>query len=205
MSCRLTAVPLHWPCTVQLELYLPLVLYYRQIIGSINQKTPIARDKHPCPVCRTDTSNPKYCSNSCAAVVNNTLPRNRMKPKLKVCTVCNNAVEKYSKKCQKCKLKTRKQQINAFGKKIISEFHSTYARHRYQKIRHHAHRVAAFHGLEKKCTECGYTLHVELCHKKPISQFSKNTRLHIVNSICNLLYLCRTHHWELEHGYLVYK
>ena len=40
---------------------------------------------------------------------------------------------------------------------VIKEFSSTYARHKYQGIRHHAHRVAKSHNLKPdKCPYCNY-------------------------------------------------
>lgn len=48
----------------------------------------------------------------------------------------------------------------------------------------------------KKCQKCGYTKHVEVCHKKSISSFDKKTLLTEINSKDNLLFLCPNCHWE---------
>lgn len=53
------------------------------------------------------------------------------------------------------------------------------------------------------CQVCGYSLHVELAHIKPISSFSEETPLTVVNDPTNILVLCRNHHWEQEHGFLL--
>lgn len=55
------------------------------------------------------------------------------------------------------------------------------------------------------CQVCNYSLHVELAHIKPISSFSKETLLSVVNDPSNILVLCRNHHWEQEHGFLLLK
>ena len=57
-----------------------------------------------------------------------------------------------------------------------------------------------FWKIPYECIECGYKLHVDVCHKKPISQFSINTKLKIVNSKKNLMYLCKNHHWEFDNN-----
>lgn len=115
------------------------------------------------------------------------------------CDVLKAGDEIRANPCSQCFSKKKTEQ---FGEKKISDFSSTYARHRYQAVRHHAHRVAKFYGLEKKCQICDYDKHVHLSHKKPIASFSKNTRLSVVNNIKNLGYLCPNHHWELDEDLL---
>ena len=53
-----------------------------------------------------------------------------------------------------------------------------------------------------KCKVCGYDAHIEVCHIKPIKDFSEDTSISIVNDIKNLVALCPNHHWELDHGIL---
>lgn len=43
----------------------------------------------PCPVCSKETTNPKFCSSSCAATHNNTVKPKRVK-QYNVCTTCGN-------------------------------------------------------------------------------------------------------------------
>ena len=52
--------------------------------------------------------------------------------------------------------------------------------------------------IEYKCNKCGYTTHNQVCHIKPVSSFNDNSTLGEINNISNLLYLCPTHHWELD-------
>lgn len=157
------------------------------------------------------SSGNNFCNKSCAAKFTNKkrilLPKKNSKGgrrSLKnICTSCG----KYGKNlrnrlCKDCKITNN---VHNFGReKSISDFSSTYARHRYQGIRNHAHRVANLSGLNKVCgkIDCNYSLHVELCHVNPIHSFPKHTKLEVVNSIDNLIYLCRNHHWELENNFL---
>jgi len=162
----------------------------------VREKGPLIK-KHPCKTCGKITKNPKYCSKSCAGKINNkNFPKR--KPEC-FCRVCKKRTRRRDAICKKCSMKKK---MLAFGEKRILEFKSKYARHKYQNIRSHAHRVARFYNLNKPCKKCGYSTHTELCHIKAISDFDKNTKIKIVNNINNLVYLCRTHHWELEHGFL---
>jgi 5-methylcytosine-specific restriction endonuclease McrA len=54
----------------------------------------------------------------------------------------------------------------------------------------------------KQCVVCGYQLHYEICHVIPISDFSIDTSISVVNALSNLIALCPNHHWELDNGYL---
>lgn len=49
------------------------------------------------------------------------------------------------------------------------------------------------------CMNCGYSLHVEFCHIKAISEWPDDTLIAIVNAEENILCLCRNCHWELHH------
>lgn len=148
-----------------------------------------------------------FCSQSCAGTFNGKAFPKR-KPELKsiikrlstqTCTICTKFSRTKTRICQSCKTEI---QLKAYGEKIIEDFKSTYARHKYQKIRNHAHQIFKFYSIEKKCKICEYTLHVELCHLKSISSFPKDTKISIVNSLDNLAYLCPTHHWEQENNLL---
>lgn len=52
--------------------------------------------------------------------------------------------------------------------------------------------------LKQPCKHCGYNKHVELCHIKPISEFSDDTPLSVVNSPDNVIQLCPNCHWEFD-------
>ena len=53
---------------------------------------------------------------------------------------------------------------------------------------------------KEPCRKCGYRLHVELAHLKPITSFSDNTPLKVVNDPSNLVPFCPNCHWEFDRG-----
>ena len=156
-----------------------------------------------CLNCSKETKNPKFCSRSCAAQTNNKkFPKRKPSFKRATCQ-CGKQVRNSCDKCKECSMRERQLTfIISFGEKTIKEFYSTYARHKYQNIRHHAHRVAKYHNLSQLCAVCQYP-HTQLCHKISISKFDKNTKLSVVNDINNIVYLCRNHHWELDNQLLI--
>ncbi|GAB5492145.1 MAG: hypothetical protein Phog2KO_23600 [Phototrophicaceae bacterium] len=52
--------------------------------------------------------------------------------------------------------------------------------------------------LPDYCELCGYSKYYELCHIKPISYFSPEDKIILVNSPSNLIALCPNHHKELD-------
>lgn len=96
----------------------------------------------------------------------------------------------------------REAQIDEFGKKLKREFSASNSRHRYQAIRHHAHRVMSMTDTKKVCWKCGYSIYVELCHLKAIGDFDEDTPISEINDLGNLRYLCPNHHKELDLGIL---
>jgi predicted restriction endonuclease len=80
---------------------------------------------------------------------------------------------------------------------VSSEYSS---RNRYQKIRAAAVRVSKRY--EARCSVCGYAKFVEVAHIKGIATFPPDAKMEEVNSIDNLSFLCRNHHWEFDNGVL---
>ena len=153
-----------------------------------------------CPVCKQETTNPKYCSRSCAAIINNSLfPKNTKNPR-RLYLTCNKPTRSKSQYCRKC---SNFRQVVKYGEeKTIQDFTATYARHRHQGIRNHAHKVAKYHNISKQCPLCNYKNHSQLCHIRDIKDFPKDTKLNIVNDPKNLIFLCPNHHWDLDHDFL---
>ncbi len=52
------------------------------------------------------------------------------------------------------------------------------------------------------CQKCGYNMHTELCHIKPIGEMPDHITLGEINSPSNLIVLCPNHHWEFDNGIL---
>ncbi len=191
----------------------------------ITKKIPLNCSYCSKPILKTpseirDTKNGRsFCNSSCAGSYNgHAFIKRKKQPRIKiektnpithrkvivyakyVCSSCGkNQVRNNGAKCKSC---LALHFITSFGERQIKDFNSTYARHRYQKIRHHAHRVARFYNLEKKCAICGYEFWTDLCHIKSIGEFDPETKVSEVNDIKNLAFLCSNHHKELDKGFL---
>ena len=57
-------------------------------------------------------------------------------------------------------------------------------------------------GRPQACAVCGYNVHYEVCHIKPINEFLPADFVADVNRLGNLVALCPNHHWEYDHGLL---
>lgn len=77
---------------------------------------------------------------------------------------------------------------------------NTYQYH--SKIRYMSRKVYKESDRPQWCYVCRYSIHVDICHIKSVSSFGPNATLAEVNDLDNLVALCKTHHWELDHGYL---
>lgn len=66
----------------------------------------------------------------------------------------------------------------------------------------HARKVMEQANIPKICIICSYSLHVHVCHIRPVQDFNSSVLIRDINSIDNLVYLCPNHHWELDNGFL---
>lgn len=57
-------------------------------------------------------------------------------------------------------------------------------------------------GQPLTCRICGYSKAVDVCHKRPVSDFPDDTPVKDINHIDNLTCLCKNCHWELDHDLL---
>jgi hypothetical protein len=166
---------------------------------------------------RTRETPCKFCSQSCA----NTRPKSEnsknkvtisllqyynikgRKEKTKKCPICGRIISIKSKLCISCSHQD-------ILKKTIGEYRNIYIekykrtnRDTYSNIRMQARRLMKDWKIERKCSICGYSLHVEVCHKIAINSFDDSIYISEINSKDNLIYLCRNHHWELDAGLLL--
>ena len=155
-----------------------------------------------CNNCRKVTSNSKFCSRSCSASYNNKIPKRKVLVK-NLCTKCSKRLSRYQKSrassfCKACQYDSK---VAEYSKKTLKEVCieglNRASRHKYELVRQHSKRVAKMYNIQKTC-KCGYSIHTELCHIKPISSFSDDDLLSTINSVKNLVYLCPTCHWELD-------
>jgi hypothetical protein len=158
-----------------------------------------------CNNCQIETQNKKYCSRSCAATINNKIyPKRELEPQNK----CKNCCKKYSRKnkikqhklCQECYFDYKN---ILFGNKtkleILKESTSYASKHKYEKIRQHAKRMAKRNNWStNKCQKCNYDKHTEICHIKPIHEFVDTDLINKINAKENICFLCPNCHWELD-------
>ena len=133
-----------------------------------------------CLNCEIDTTNPKYCSRSCAAQANNSLyPKRHARVKCK----CGKSIR--SKMCRECR-------TDLWISKPIGEVKDK------TLVRAQARRALQATNQPRICVKCGYDFFVEVSHKKAINSFTLDTPLLVINDINNLEYLCPNHHVEHE-------
>lgn len=166
----------------------------------------------------------KFCSTSCAATYNNAkFPKKESKYHKSSVSVCENCgspifLRKRSrntyykrKRCDKClyvkgtpSKKLNDMYLPKIGHKTIQEvFDSckTYQSARSQILKH---ALITYHLSDrpKECAICSYKKHFQVCHRKSVASFKKNTLINVVNDLDNLFPLCPTHHWEYDHNSL---
>lgn len=155
--------------------------------------------KHLCPNCGKETKNPKFCSKTCAAQINNKLfPKRKTNRK---CIVCGDVVKSYKR--SRCEKHWEDYKANKFIHRTIGEYrnlNSVRGRHA-SWVHAHVRQFARSWNkdlLKNPCAHCGYTKHVELCHIKPLSSFKDTALLGEVNGKDNVIQLCPNCHWEFD-------
>lgn len=124
----------------------------------------------------------EFCNHSCAGgFLKNLRPRQ----KTKKCSDCDTLVYASRKRCPPCI-------ASAFSRALESEV--SYSR---RMVAYYARE--ALKDVAKVCASCGWDKFVEACHIKPISSFSPDTKLKVVNAKENLKWLCPNCHWEFDH------
>ena len=145
-----------------------------------------------CLYCNKETNNPKFCSRNCAASFNNKIPK-RIK-KLNYCLICNKEIITRRKYCLECNpTKTNFPVDMTLKDAIYTKHHKSSA---FALVRNRARAIML--NEPQICTKCGYNKHVEVCHIKPIKDFSENTLLSVINNKSNLILLCPNCHWEFD-------
>lgn len=146
-----------------------------------------------------------FCSRSCAAKHNNTIAPKRKK-KIVNCVVCQKPVDKTPRKfCQSC---INDGWVNTWPDKPVLlrtlgeelSLNPYKGANRYNRIRAILRYSYLSKNKEPKCSVCGYSRHIELCHKIPIRDFSLESLIKDINHPDNVLTLCPNHHWEFDNG-----
>jgi len=144
----------------------------------------------------------RFCSKACS---NRTVKRRTKK--ISLCFYCNSPVSFYrSKFCDKCKSEGRHYFPNGklpieltIGELFVGIKGDA---NKCNRIRYYARQTYINSNKPKKCFNCGYDKHFEVCHKNAIANFDISTNLAVVNSKENLIALCPNCHWELDNGLL---
>lgn len=151
-----------------------------------------------CKECGKSTINPKFCSRSCAATFNNKNVTRHGDPNRSICPRCGGKKDKLAKSCSSCR---SNQLFLSQGERTLDDIQVNGAsKSKWTSVRALARRMMEESDIEKKCTICGFDVVVETCHIKDIAKFDLNTKVKIVNSLDNLVYLCPNHHAMFDRG-----
>lgn len=146
---------------------------------------------------------PNYCIN-CGKIIEVGNQRVSYVKKKKFCNSSCSAMYNNTKKIKKIKIKKVRVYAYTITTKTKKELFSN--RKNWQcarsSIQKHARKIFYESSVPKECCVCGYKLHVEVCHKKPVSSFSEDSLITEINNIDNLAGLCPNHHWEFDNGLL---
>lgn len=159
-----------------------------------------------CVYCNNETTNPKFCSRSCAAKYTNV-----MSPKRKVTRTCsfknctNLAMNHKTRLCKEHfgQNNTReKLKLTTIGEfREIRKAKGEHPSWIHANIRN-LNRSWNKDLIAKPCANCGYSKHVELCHIKAVSSFEDIALIGEVNHPSNIIQLCPNCHWELDNNLL---
>lgn|GEM_PF-953904 len=152
----------------------------------------------PCVQCGIDTLNPRFCSRACAATYNNHHMPKRKKDQ-KFCGRCGRPSKQKCTTCRICR------PLIDHDARTLSELKNVVgSRNSYSTIVHqHGRAIAENAGLLEACAVCGYSTWVDCCHINPVAKFPVTATLGEINDKRNLVGLCKNHHWELDHGFLM--
>lgn len=157
-----------------------------------------------------------FCSRSCSATFNNK-GKQRNPPKIRICKQCKseytyNRTLNTQTFCSDCFSKLGIEKGN--GTNLISEqikqlSIGDYRNRESVKDKHpswlHSNIRNQCRSWNKGidingCQVCGYKVHTELCHIKPIASFENTAKLSEINHPDNILVLCPNHHWEFDNN-----
>ncbi|MCO6501383.1 MAG: HNH endonuclease [Vicingus serpentipes] len=149
-----------------------------------------------------ETRKRKFCSRSCANTHNNLKIKSSSENR-RICPLCGKKKNTYSTLCIKCFNKS-KEIITSLTKGELFDKYRNWQSAR-STIQSNARKVLIESGREMKCVECEYSLHVDCCHIKDVSEFSSDSLISEINDTNNLVWLCKNHHWEFDNELLKLK
>lgn len=142
-----------------------------------------------------------FCNSSCSTKYYNMKRANKKRTyTTKPCTLCGREMSASSKSiCRKCYNKTIG--IGDETKGSLFSRRSGYQSAR-SAIRKHANSVFVQNNFLQSCHICGYSLHIDICHIRAVTDFPDSSTISEINDPSNLVGLCPTHHWEFDNGFL---
>jgi hypothetical protein len=174
-------------------------------VSALSQRKLTINMVNNCINCNKITKNPKFCSKSCSAKINNKIPKRKTTRK---CTQCGNTVRNYrSTLCEHHFQEEKKNKSEYIKNLTIADYISRDSIKRLHASSKYAH-VRLFNKSWNKtmstmpCYNCGYSKHVELAYIKPIHSFPDTAKLGEVNDPSNIVQLCPNCHWEFDNGLL---
>lgn len=147
--------------------------------------------------------NNNFCSQNCAAEINNKLFPKKKKKQFFVCFKCkNNTSKKYRRLCANCKASSASKPLDQ--NQTLAQIRNARKYQKSSQVRNSVRKKYEALNLPNKCYRkgCDYVAHIDVCHIKAIKDFDPSTPLHIVNNFENLITLCKNHHWEFDNGKL---
>lgn len=126
-----------------------------------------------------------FCNHSCSASYNNSLREKR----------------EQEKKKKEPKIKPGVYTVDSRTKKELFDKCLNWQSAR-SSIRKRAQQIYESSDKPKRCMNCGYERHYEVCHIKPVSDFSDDSLISEINNINNLVALCPNCHWEFDNDLL---
>lgn len=161
-----------------------------------------------CKHCGIETANPKFCSRSCAAKENNiSVAHNKARPR--ACTRCGVIfTREYAYKSNLCPSCFGWASKASLSKKTLAEYHSFFSVQGKPPSWKNVHIRSLNRSwnadlTKKQCSNCGYSKHIELCHRRAVANFPENATIGEVNAPENNVVLCPNCHWEFDNGLLV--
>lgn len=151
----------------------------------------------------------QFCCVKCSNSYNN---KKTVRPKKsKKCKYCDNLIYgriTNQQCCSICTTKSKKLRSIEHCKNVqnitLKELRKKYTTGDYHaKIRGWSRQVYSNNDGIVQCKICGYRLHCDVCHIKPIAKFSDDTLVTKVNDFSNLVCLCPNHHWEFDNGIII--
>lgn len=150
-----------------------------------------------CPNCGKETTNPQFCSRSCAASYTNKVsPKRKGKPHY--CKYCGVPISRHRLKCENC---VSAQSVD-WSQRTIGDIQKAAKYQVSAQVRDFARQEYAKSGRPYVCHNCGYEKHVEICHIEAINRFPPETLVAVVSGIDNLIALCPNCHWEFDNDLL---